>query len=97
MDIFERVLRNFGRFSGLKGRKEFEMNKKSTCLCADSVTQLQPCRPDSAHPASDRKINAPTDDKSGPAFFGAAPRAPHSDGQSARKIDAQEFWRRLDP
>lgn len=72
------------------------MTKKSTCLCADPRTQPQPCQPDSARPSSDRKIDAGTDSKSSPAFFGGAHRPLPSDGQSPRKIDAQEFWRRLD-
>jgi hypothetical protein len=60
-------------------------------------------RKDAADERSVSRASAPNttsprlDPMSGPAFFGTAPRANENSTKPRHKIDAQEFWRRLDP
>ena len=44
-----------------------------------------------------KAVSPRLDPQSGPAFFGTARRDDSDSKAPRRKIDAQEFWRRLDP
>lgn len=66
--------------------------------------KLSSCRTDKADtPASAQTTPAHIftsprlDPNFGPAFFGTATRSEAEADAPERKIDAQEFWRRLDP
>jgi hypothetical protein len=120
MRHFAASIGNFARPSALRGRKEFEMTKKNTCLCAEPFAPAFRRQPHSAPttaanttPAAardDANSHSGSSEKTaindGPVFFGTAPRGTTPNGSNGghdrsgeptRKIDAQEFWRRLDP